>query len=59
MSAYIGFWFHCSPNPESETLPVTPKMIGIDLGLKDLFVTSEGERIGNPLPSGRGAVNLA
>lgn len=44
---------------EPEALPVTPKMIGIDLGLKDLFVTSEGERIGNPRPTARYAARLA
>ena len=29
-------------------LPVTPKTIGIDMGLKDLFVTSDGSKVGNP-----------
>ncbi|MFC3608586.1 RNA-guided endonuclease InsQ/TnpB family protein [Stutzerimonas tarimensis] len=42
-----------------ETLPVTPKMIGIDLSLKDLFVTSEGERIGNPRHAAKYATRLA
>jgi putative transposase len=31
-----------------ETLPVTPKRVGIDLGLTDLFITSEGMKSGNP-----------
>lgn len=42
-----------------ETLPVTPKTLGIDLGLKDLFVTSEGERIGNPRHTAKYAARLA
>lgn len=44
---------------EFEALPVTPKMIGIDLGLKDLFVTSDGERIGNPRHTAKYAARLA
>ena len=31
-----------------ETLPVTPKTVGIDLGLTDLFITSNGEKSGSP-----------
>lgn len=42
-----------------ETLPVTPKMVGIDLGLKDLFVTSDGHRIGNPRHTATYATRLA
>ncbi|MEE4462603.1 RNA-guided endonuclease TnpB family protein [Azotobacter chroococcum] len=42
-----------------ETLPVTPKMIGIDMGIKELFVTSEGERFGNPRHSAKYASRLA
>lgn len=42
-----------------ENLPVTPRMIGLDLGLKDLFVTSEGERIGNPRHTAKYATRLA
>lgn len=34
-------------------------MIGLDLGLKDLFVTSEGERIGNPRHTAKYAARLA
>lgn len=44
---------------EPEALPVTPNMIGIDLGLKDLFVTSEGERFGNPHHTAKYASRLA
>ena len=43
----------------AETLPVTPKMIGIDLGLKDLFVTSDGHRTGNPRHTAKYAARLA
>src|SRR5690554_1613758 len=42
-----------------ETLPVTPKMVGIDLGLKDLFVTSDGHRTGNPRHTAKYAARLA
>ncbi|AJE22464.1 RNA-guided endonuclease InsQ/TnpB family protein [Azotobacter chroococcum] len=41
------YFVSCLCEFEPEALPVTPKMIGIDMGLKVLFVTSEGERIGN------------
>lgn len=42
-----------------EALPVIPKMVGIDLGLKDLFVTSDGHRIGNPRHTAKYAAQLA
>lgn len=42
-----------------ETLPVTPRMVGIDLGLKDLFVTSDGHRIGNPRHTAKYAARLS
>lgn len=44
---------------EVEPLPVSPRMTGIDLGLKSLFVTAEGEQIGNPRHTARSAVRLA
>jgi len=34
-------------------------MVGIDLGLKDLFVTSDGHRIGNPRHTAKYATRLA
>lgn len=40
-------------------LPITPKMVGIDLGLKDLFVTSDGHRTGNPHHTAKYAAQLA
>ncbi|WP_263080185.1 transposase [Endozoicomonas sp. Mp262] len=33
---------------ESKPMPIRKKTVGIDLGLKDLFITSEGEKSGNP-----------
>jgi len=44
---------------DAETLPITPKMVGIDLGLKDLFVTSDGHRTGNPHHAAKYAAKLA
>lgn len=42
-----------------ELLRVTPNMIGIDLGIKDLFVTDRGEKVGNPRHTARYAAKLA
>lgn len=53
------YYVSCLCEFEFEALPVTPKMIGIDLGLKDLFVTSDGERIGNPRHTAKYAARLA
>ena len=47
----------CEFDPEKP--PVTPKMVGIDLGLKDLFVTSDGHRTGNPRHTAKYAARLA
>lgn len=44
-----------APSP----LSVTPKMVGIDLGLKELFVTSDGHRICNPRHTTKYAGKLA
>ena len=33
---------------ESKPMPISKKTVGIDLGLKDLFITSDGEKSGNP-----------
>ncbi|MCL7462640.1 transposase [Pseudomonas sp. NW5] len=56
----VGRYFvSCLCEFNTETLPVTPKMMGLDLGLKDLFVTSEGERIGNPRHTAKYAAKLA
>ncbi len=53
------YFVSCLCEFKPETLPVTPKTLGIDLGLKDLFVTSEGERIGNPRHTAKYAGKLA
>ncbi|MCL7461195.1 transposase [Pseudomonas sp. NW5] len=53
------YFVSCLCEFNTETLPVTPKMMGLDLGLKDLFVTSEGERIGNPRHTAKYAAKLA
>jgi Transposase and inactivated derivatives len=44
---------------EPKSLPITPKMVGIDVGLTDLFVTSDGEKIGNPRHTKRYEKKLA
>ncbi|GHH32062.1 RNA-guided endonuclease InsQ/TnpB family protein [Lentzea cavernae] len=41
------------------TLPATGRAVGVDLGLKDFAVTSDGERIRNPRHLDRKARNLA
>ena len=33
---------------ESKPMPISKTTVGIDLGLKDLFITSDGEKSGNP-----------
>jgi putative transposase len=53
------YFVSCLCEFDPETLPVTPKMVGIDLGLKELFVTSDGHRIGNPRHTARYAARLA
>ena len=40
-------------------LSITPNTIGIDLGIKDLFVTDRGEKIGNPRHTDKYAAQLA
>jgi putative transposase len=53
------YFVSCLCEFDPETLPVTPKMVGIDLGLKDLFATSDGHRIGNPRHTAKYATKLA
>jgi len=53
------YFVSCLCEFDPEALPVTPKMVGIDLGLKDLFVTSDGHRIGNPRHAAKYATRLA
>lgn len=44
---------------EPKSLPITPKMVGIDVGLTDLYITSDGEKIGNPRHTKRYEKKLA
>jgi len=44
---------------EPEQLPATGRMVGVDLGIKDFAVTSDGEKIPNPRKLARRARNLA
>lgn len=53
------YFVSCLCEVETESLPTTSKMVGIDLGLKDLFVTSDGHRSGNPRYTAKYAVKLA
>lgn len=38
----------CCKNVELESMPATGSVVGIDLGLKDLAITSDGEKFDNP-----------
>lgn len=42
------YFVSCLCEEEIKPLPVVAKVVGIDLGLKDALITSEGERIANP-----------
>ncbi|MBM7457050.1 putative transposase [Oceanisphaera litoralis] len=53
------YFVSCLCEFEPSKLPVTPNMIGIDLGLKDLFITDQGERVGNPRHTAKYATSLA
>lgn len=44
---------------EPTLLPVTDKKVGIDVGIKDLFVTSDGFKSGNPRHTAQHAAKLA
>jgi putative transposase len=45
--------------PGPGQLPATGRVVGVDLGIKDLAVTSDGQRIANPRHLERRARNLA
>jgi putative transposase len=45
--------------PDPEQLPATGAAVGVDLGIKDFAVTSDGEKIPNPRHLERRARNLA
>lgn len=49
----------CCTDIQIEPLPATGAMIGIDLGLKDLVITSNGEKFDNPRTYARNQKKLA
>lgn len=53
------YFVSCLCEFEPSKLPVTPNVTGIDLGLKDLFITDKGERVGNPRNTAKYATRLA
>lgn len=53
------YFVSCLCEFEPSALPVTPNTTGIDLGLKDLFITDKGERVGNPRHTAKYAKRLA
>ena len=53
------YFVSCLCEFEPSQLPVTPNTTGIDLGLKNLFITDKGERVGNPRHTARYAARLA
>ena len=53
------YFVSCLCEFDAQALLITPKMVGIDLGLKDLFVTSDGHRTGNPRYTAKYAARLA
>ena len=58
--AQAGRYFvSCLCEFDPTLLPVTDKKIGIDVGIKDLFVTSDGFKSGNPRHTAKYAAKLA
>ncbi|QTR47924.1 transposase [Thiothrix litoralis] len=53
------YFVSCLCEFESTLLPVTDKKAGIDVGIKDLFVTSDGFKSGNPRHTAQHAAKLA
>ncbi|WP_051543501.1 RNA-guided endonuclease InsQ/TnpB family protein [Thiothrix lacustris] len=53
------YFVSCLCEFESTLLPVTNKKVGIDVGIKDLFVTSDGFKSGNPRHTDQHVVKLA
>lgn len=53
------YFVSCLCEFEPTLLPVTDKKVGIDVGIKDLFVTSEGFKSGNPRHTAKHAAKLA
>ena len=53
------YFVSCLCEFEPEKLSVTPKTVGIDLGIKELFVTDDGIKINNPRHTAKYATKLA
>ena len=53
------YFVSCLCEFESKPLPVSAKTVGIDIGLKDLFVTDTGLKTGNPRHTVKYAKRLA
>lgn len=53
------YFVSCLCEFKPDIMPVTSNTIGIDLGLKDLFITDQGERVGNPRHTAKYAARLA
>ena len=53
------YFVSCLCDFKPEALPVNAKTIGVDMGIKDLFVTSEGRKVGNPRQTAKYAAKLA
>ena len=53
------YFVSCLCEFNSTLLPVTDKKVGIDVGIKDLFVTSDGFKSGNPRYTAHYATKLA
>ena len=53
------YFVSCLCEFEPTLLPVTTKKAGIDVGIKDLFVTSDGFKSGNPRHTAKYAAKLA
>ena len=53
------YFVSCLCEFEPTLLPITDKKVGIDVGIKDLFVTSNGFKSGNPRYTAKYAARLA
>lgn len=53
------YFVSCLCEFDPELLPITSKMVGIDLGINDLIVTSDGLKSGNPKNTSKYAAKLA
>lgn len=53
------YFVSCLCEFEPVSLPISPKTTGIDVGLKDLFVTDSGFKSGNPRHTAKYAARLA